>query len=458
MQLDEIPLHAVRARRAALSARLGGAPALVFSGRSRVRHYAANPFPFRASSHFFYLVGASIEGAALLVDGERSRLFVPTKDADDELWHGPTPSHADLARAIGCDVVSIDGLGAAIADRRVATVPCADMEGRADQSRVLARDVRYRVLEGADLTLASALLDARLSHDDAAIAQLRAAAEAADAAHRAGMRATRPGRHERDVRAAMEAAFLARGMTTSYEPIITTRGEVLHLHGQTNVLATGEMILADVGAESRGGFASDVTRCWPVSGTFSATQRALYDVVLEAQRRAIAMVRPGVRYRDIHLASSRTIADGLVALGILRGDPAEIVEVGAHALFFPHGVGHLLGMDVHDMEDFGDLAGYAPGRTRSTQFGLSYLRLDRDLAPGMGVTIEPGFYVVPAILDDARFAALVDRFVDRAVLAKFGDVRGIRIEDDVLVTNDGADVLTASIPKSIDEVEAAMRG
>jgi Xaa-Pro aminopeptidase len=168
------------------------------------------------------------------------------------------------------------------------------------------------------------------------------------------------------------------------------------------------------------------------------------------------MVRPGASYRDIHLASCRAIAEGLVALGILRGDAAEIVEQGAHALFFPHGVGHLLGMDVHDMEDLGDLAGYGT-RKRSAQFGLSYLRLDRELVPGMAVTIEPGFYAVPAILRDARFAPLVEKYVDRALLAKFADVRGIRIEDDVLVTDAGCDVLTARIPKSIGDVEAAMR-
>ncbi len=457
MQLEEIPTAAVRARRARLSSRLGGTPALIFAGRARVRHYAANPFPFRAASHFLYLVGASIEGAALLLDGERSTLFVASRADDDELWHGSAPGDAELARAIGCEVRSLDALPAAIEGKPVATLPCPDLEGRVEQSGVVGREVRYRELSGDDLHLASAMIDLRLAHDDAAMVELRAAAAAADHAHRAGMRATKVGGHERFVRAAMESAFLRHGMTTSYEPILTIHGEVLHLHGQTNALAAGDVILADVGAESRGGFASDVTRCWPVSGQFSRTQRALYEVVLEAQRRAIAMVRPGARYRDVHVESSRAIAEGLVSLGILRGDPLELVEVGAHALFFPHGVGHLLGMDVHDMEDLGDLAGYASGRARSAQFGLSYLRLDRDLAPGMVVTIEPGFYVVPAILRDARFAALVERHVDREALARYGDVRGIRIEDDVLVTEQGAEVLTAAIPRSVGEVEAAMR-
>jgi Xaa-Pro aminopeptidase len=457
MELFPIDSRALARRRERLSARLGATPAVLFAGRPRVRHYLANAFPFRAASHFLYLAGTSIEGAALLVEGGTTVLFVPEKPDDDELWHGPTPSPQQLASTLGCEVRGLGQLPDAIAGKPVATLPCPDAEGREEQARLVGRAIRYRELAGDDLHLAGAMIDVRLAHDALAVAELRAAAEAADAAHRAGMRATQPGRFERDVRAAMEAAFLARGMTTSYEPIITTHGEVLHQHGHPNRMSDGELILADVGAESLGGLASDVTRCWPVSGRFSATQRTIYEIVLEAQRRAIARVAPGVRYRDVHLESCRAIAEGLVGAGILRGSPSEIVEVGAHALFFPHGVGHLLGMDVHDMEDLGDLAGYAPGRGRSAQFGLSYLRLDRDLAPGMAITIEPGIYVIPAILKDPRFAALVERFVDEDALAKFADVRGIRIEDDVLVTATGSDVLTSAIPKSIDEVERAMR-
>ncbi|MFO0680651.1 MAG: aminopeptidase P family protein [Sandaracinus sp.] len=459
MDLEHVPTEALRARRARVAEAL--APdhaALVLAGRSRVRHYAASTFPFRAASHFLYLTGTSIEGAAILVERDRATLFRPEKDDDDELWHGASPSDAEVGAAVGCEVRPFAQLARAMEGKTIATVPCPDLEGRVEQARVLGREIRYRDVTGADRALAETLIALRLSHDDAAIREMRSAAAAADEAHRAGMRASRPGVHEREVRAAMEGAFLRRGMTTSYEPILTVHGEVLHQHGQTNVLRAGDLVLADVGAESLGGFASDVTRVWPASGAFSATQRAAYEVVLEAQRRAIASVRPGVRYRDVHLAASTAIAEGLVALGILRGEPRELVEIGAHALFFPHGVGHLIGLDVHDMEDLGDLAGYAPGRTRSAQFGLSYLRLDRDLAPGMAVTIEPGIYVVPAILRDARFATLVERHVDRAVLARFADVRGIRIEDDVLVTGDGAEVLTASIPKAAADVEAAMRG
>jgi Xaa-Pro aminopeptidase len=164
-------------------------------------------------------------------------------------------------------------------------------------------------------------------------------------------------------------------------------------------------------------------------------------------------VRPGVRYRDVHLVAARTLIDGLVQLGILRGEVDSLLSDGAHALFFPHGIGHLLGLDVHDMEDLGDAAGYAEGRTRSAQFGLGYLRLDRDLTPGMLVTIEPGFYQVPSLLSDPERVGLSGRALDRGKLAPFADVRGIRIEDDVLVTEHGAEVLTRALPKGAREIE-----
>jgi Xaa-Pro aminopeptidase len=216
------------------------------------------------------------------------------------------------------------------------------------------------------------------------------------------------------------------------------------------------MLLADVGAESPGGWAGDVTRTWPVSGRFSTQQRELYSVVLEAQRQAIAAVSPGARYRNIHILACQALAGGLVDLGLLRGNPIELVADGVLALLFPHGVGHLLGLDVHDMEDLGDRAGYAPGRQRSTEFGLKNLRLDRDLTPGMAVTIEPGLYFVPAILEDPQLMKKAAGRIDQDKLARYASVRGIRIEDDVLVTATGAEVLTAAIPKSVEAVEAEL--
>jgi Xaa-Pro aminopeptidase len=298
----------------------------------------------------------------------------------------------------------------------------------------------------------------RLRHDADAVAQLRFAASVSVDAHLAGMRATVPGGSERDVHAAMIAALRRAGLEDAYGPIVTVHGEVLHSHEHSQPLCDGDLLLADVGGETPEGWAADITRVWPVSGRFSPTQRAIYDVVLEAQLAAVAAVGPGRRYREVHDVAKRTLVEGLVGLGIFRGEVDGLLERGAASLFFPHGIGHLLGLDVHDMEDLGDRAGYAPGRTRRTSFGDAFLRLDRDLEPGMAVTIEPGFYQVPGILGDpARTGPLGDD-LRRDVLARYADVRGIRIEDDVRVTDTGHEVLTAAVPKIAVEVEAAMRG
>jgi Xaa-Pro aminopeptidase len=454
------PAESYLRRRRALGARLDG-PALLFSGVARPLNYPANVYPFRPDSHFLYLTGAWVENAALLVDGERDVLFMAPFDPDELIWHGPSPSADEFRAATGvAEVRDIAELAQVVKLEQTATLPAVDATTRFRQGRLLGR--RWAEpgtaveLGERDAALADAMIGLRMIHDDAAIEMLRAAAAATIEAHRAGMAATAPGLRESDVRAAMEASLLARDMSSSYGSIVTVHGEILHSRGYDNPIAAGDLLLADVGASNHG-WAGDVTRTWPVSGRFSPTQRVLYDLVLASQLAAIDQVRPGARYRDVHLTASLVLARGLVDEGILKGDPEGLVERGAHALFFVHGLGHLLGLDVHDMEDLGDQAGYAPGRARAEQFGLSFLRLDRDLEPGMAVTIEPGFYQVPALL--APGSALTEPFdadgtLDRAALAKFADVRGIRIEDDVLVTASGHEVLTDGLAKHADEVGA----
>lgn len=424
-------------RRRRLAQLLAGIPLVVHAGTPPARNYAANTYEYRAGSHFLYLTGLALPGAALLVHGEEATLFVEPVAEDDALWHGPQPGWEEWRAQSG--VARVRPLGEL--DGAIASLPAV---GRLP---LPARPTP------SDEQAAEAIIALRLSHDGAAVAELRRAAAVTVEAHLAGMRSTRPGVRECAVRAAMEAPILAEDFTTAYGSIVTVRGEVLHNHARSGLCQAGDLLLADVGAETDTGWASDVTRTWPVSGRFSPTQRAIYEVVLAAQAAAIAEVRPGVRYRDVHLAACRVIARGLVDEGLLRGEVDGLVERGAHALFFMHGVGHLLGLDVHDMEDLGDRAGYAPGRTRSPQFGLSYLRLDRDLQPGMAVTIEPGIYFVPGLLANERLCAPFAADLDRDRLAHFADVRGIRIEDDVLVTDEGAEVLTAAIPKAVAAVE-----
>jgi Xaa-Pro aminopeptidase len=463
--LTAAPPAVFQRRRARLADALGPRAALLFSGGRRARNYSANPYPLRADSHFLYLVGAQLTDAVLLVVGGRSELFIAPPAPDDALWHGALPGFAEIAALTGVDRVRPLGqLHAEIALHgagHVATLPSLDPHTRAHQRAWLVRDwpddapPAVDALAHCDLELADAMISLRLCHDDDALAMIRSAIEGTTRAHAAGMAVTRPGLLEHDVRAAMERELLAGGMECAYGSIVTVHGEILHASSYHHRLAAGDLLLADVGGEHHG-WASDVTRTWPVSGRFSPTQRALYEIVLAANQAAIAKVRPGVRYRDVHLAAARVLARGLVDERILLGDPDGLVERGAHALLFPHGVGHLLGLDVHDMEDLGDRAGYASGRTRSAQFGLGYLRLDRDLRPGMVVTIEPGIYLVDAILDDDALAGpfVRDRSLDRERLRAFADVRGIRIEDDVLCTPTEPVVLTAAIPKAADEVQA----
>jgi len=446
------PRAAFRERRARLDRLLGG-PKLFVSGLSRPRNFEHNPYPFRAESHFLYFAGASIEGAALLVDGDRTALYVEPPTDDDALWFGPRPSLDELSASLEIEVRPL----AELSPRSdTALLPPQDAETAFFLADLVHRDVEASggdSLDGRDAALADAVIELRLHQDDAAIAQLRLAASLTRDAHRAGRAATRPGVREAVVRAAMEHVMLAADVVPAYAPIVTVHGEILHANAYHRELRDGDLLLADVGAETREGWAGDVTRVWPVSGRFSSTQRTLYEVVLAAQEAAIGAVHPGVRYLDVHRIAGQRIARGLVEAGILRGDPDDLYHRGAAALFFPHGIGHLLGLDVHDMEDLGDRAGYAPGRSRSQERGERYLRCDRDLSPGMCVTIEPGFYRIRSMLEDPEAIGDLREAVDWSVLDRFADVRGIRIEDDVLVTAEGCEVLTREIPKQVGDVE-----
>ncbi|MBD1858632.1 MULTISPECIES: aminopeptidase P family protein [Leptolyngbya] len=406
----------LKARRQKLS-KLVDFPVILRSGSRKSRNFPANTYPFRASSHFLYFAGLSLEDAIVKIEGERLTLFLDDPKPASALWHGESPTRDQIAEAIGAD----------------AAYPLSEITSG---------------IEIDNLELQKAIIELRLIHDESAIAEIRKAIAVTVEAHQAGIQATLSAKTEAQIRAAMESVILSHNMTCAYNSIVTVHGEVLHNEQYHHPVQPGDLVLADVGAETQSGWASDITRTWSASGTFSPTQKAIYDVVLEAHDRAIAKICPGIEYRDIHLLACEVLAEGLVDLGILRGQPADLVDQDAHALFFPHGIGHLLGLDVHDMEDLGDLAGYAAGRSRSARFGLGYLRLDRLLRAGMIVTIEPGFYQVPAILNDPERREKYRDVVNWQQLEKFSDVRGIRIEDDILVTTEGSEILSAALPTS----------
>ncbi|NEP56356.1 MAG: aminopeptidase P family protein [Symploca sp. SIO2G7] len=428
-------------------------PVILWSGSPSPRNFPANIFPFRASSHFLYFAGLPLENAAIFLNGGRLELFMEEASAEGALWHGEMPKREEIAQIIGADAAfPLSELPARATD--AATIALQNATTYQEQTQILNRRVApSNAPEGIDKDLAYAIASLRLCHDAEAISELRQAAAVTIEAHKAGMAATKTAKGEAAVRGAMEGVIIAHNLTCAYGSIVTVHGEVLHNNQYHHPLQPGDLLLADVGAETAMGWAADVTRTYPTNGKFSSTQRDLYDLVLAAHDACIDHIRPNVEYRDIHLLAAEVIAQGLVDLGILRGQAADLVARDAHALFFPHGVGHLLGLDVHDMEDLGDLAGYQEGRTRSDRFGLSFLRLDRSLQEGMLVTIEPGFYQVPAILDNPELRSKYQDVINWDKLAQFSDVRGIRIEDDVLVTATGGEVLTAALPTDVQEIE-----
>jgi Xaa-Pro aminopeptidase len=457
MDLSHFNRRACGERRASLAKRFGNRPALFAAGAPRPRGTHRGQHPFRAASHFLYLFGLHLPYAMGHWDGEGWKLYLPERGPDAALWTGPEPGFAELADIMGIPVEPMGKLKERLDTTRTSTLPSPDVETCVEQSALLGREIRPGKLSPEDEALADAMIAMRLVHDEAGIAGLREACSATVAAHAAGLRAVRPGIAESTVRAALEGEFIARNMTTSFNSIVSVHGEVLHNEDHHHMLADGDLLLVDAGAETAGGWAGDVTRTWPVSGRYSPTQLDLYNAVLLAQSSAVAAIRPGLRYLDLQGIAAHAMAKSLIGLGILQGDPDELVADGVVALFFPHGIGHLVGLDVHDLDDLGDRATYAPGRTRSTNPGLRMLRLDRDLVPGMVVTVEPGFYQVSAILDDPERCRCAGDRLRRDKLAAFKDVRGIRIEDTILVTADGHDNLTGALPKDPPTIERAMR-
>jgi Xaa-Pro aminopeptidase len=443
-------------------------PVLLMAGSWISRNYPANWLPFRADSTFLFFFPNPEPNAAALFDPKDGTvtLFLDERTPEDALWHGPVPSFAEMKRALAVDAIEKRAdlarfVARKCGKRQLRSIAIADPRATAEAKKITGERLDFgspKKIGHPDLLLAVARLRNCRSAEE--VAEIRAAAAVTREAHVVAMARTRAGIYEQELAGLVEGTFARHGCVPAYSTILSVRGEVLHNHAHTHLLFDTDLVLLDAGAERQSGWCADVTRTWPVNGHFSPEGRDIYDIVLAAEVAAIDAAAPGVRFRDLHMLSSRVIADGLVQLGLLKGNPDELVADGVHALFFPHGIGHLLGLDVHDMEGFGDLISYAPGRKRSTQFGTAYLRMDLDLTPGLCFTIEPGIYFVPAILRDAKFRQQWKGRVDwkRAEeFLTFNSMRGfggIRIEDNILITESGRDVLTEAIPKERKAVEA----
>ncbi len=458
-------LDALRTRRSRFLQRIDK-PVLLMAGGERPRNYPDNPYPYRPDSNFLYFFSEPEPGSAALFDPQDGKvtMFLHERTAAGALWYGAVPVFDEMQKRHGVDAtLPVSGLAKSVRDiaagRSVEGIAVADPNAIALAREATGQDLDfYNAEKVATPELIQAIGQMRVLKGDEEIAEMRKTAEVSRKAHVAAMAHTRLGVTEQELAGIVDGCFARHGCVPAYNSILSVRGEVLHNHCHDNVVQDGDILLVDAGAENRHGYCSDITRCWPGSGELSPEAQEIYDIVLRAEMTAIGMVKPGTRYRDVHMGAARVVAEGLAGMGILKGDADGLVQSGAHALFFPHGVGHLIGLDVHDMEAFGDAIAYPHGRTRSKQFGTGYLRLDIDLGVGMCVTIEPGIYFVPAILHGDEFR---DKFKDQVdwnkteSFLKMNNGRGfggIRIEDDVLCTEAGHDVITKSTPKERQEV------
>lgn len=273
--------------------------------------------------------------------------------------------------------------------------------------------------------------------------------------HVTAMKMCRAGIKEQEIFGVIEGIAWSKGAGPAFPVILSINGQTLHNHAHNNILTEGRMMITDAGAESLLHYASDITRTTPVGGKFDSRQRDIYEVVLRANNLAIGEAKPGKSFRQIHIDACKAIAQGMKELGLMKGDTEEAVMQGAHALFMPHGLGHMLGLDVHDMEGLGEnYVGYNDRTKRSDQFGLSFLRFALECKPGHVITIEPGCYFIPQLIDQWKSEGKFKEYICYDRLELYRDFGGIRIEDNIAITETGCRLLGRPIPKTVEEIES----
>jgi len=425
-------------------------------------NYPANPYHFRQDSSFLYFFGINKPHFIGIIDFDEGREWLLGDDftIDDIIWMGPQPTVSELAKKVGIENTApyssvYEIVRTAIASgRKVHILPPYRGEHILFYNDLFQEEYKNFVSE----ELIKAVVDLRSVKDEYEIAEIEKAISIGYEMHITAMQMCAPGVSEQKIAAAVEAIPIANGGRVSFPVILSQDGEILHNHSHDNILQAGKMLLTDAGAETEMGYASDFTRTIPVSGKFDKRQKDIYSIVLKANKLVIELSKPGVKYLDMHLESAKVIASGLKDLGLMKGDVDEAVYNGAHALFFPHGLGHMMGLDVHDMEGLGeDYVGYDDTVKRSNQFGLAYLRLAKELKSGYVLTVEPGIYFIPSLINLWRKEGKHKNFINYNEVEKFMDFGGIRIEDDLLITDNGCKVLGKKIPKEIDEIEQIMK-
>ncbi len=434
--------------------------------------YRDNGYKWRQDSNWLYLFGLDEPRMAATIDLETGEetLYADDFGIDDIIWMGPQPSVSSLAAEVGIKNSASYGafdvavLNAVVRGRKVHFLPASRYYNACKIASLLGLDTEAvfssckKGCKEASEALVRAIVSMRLVKEEQEIAELEKAGALGFEMHTAARRGIRPGRIEQEIVGAMEAVVLSKGWGVSFPTILTQHGEIFHCHTHDLPVAPGKLMVVDAGAETNSHYASDHTRTYPTSGKFSTVQKDIYSIVYQCNELAFSLIKPGIPYRDVHLATCRHILGGLKDLGLVSGDIDECLDLGIAGLFMPHGLGHNMGMDVHDMEDLGEnLVGYDDDQSRSSQLGLGSLRMARRLKPGNVITDEPGIYFIPDLIELWKREGTDKGHVNYDKLKDYYTFGGIRLEDDVLVTKDGARRIGASrLPIAPDDVEEAM--
>ncbi|OAJ35216.1 aminopeptidase P family protein [Piscirickettsia salmonis] len=449
-------------RREQLQEQLQSGIALFLGNPPSPMNYLDNTLPFRQDSSFLYYFGVNRSSIAGFIDFDNGASVLIGDDytLDEQVWIGRQPSLQCLAEMAGCQrVISWQEFAEFMNKGQLQGRKIHYLNQYRAENILLLQDLlklsARKIKENISIELTKAIIQQRLYKTPEEIAEVKKALVITRQMQLTAMRESQVGRTEQEVVALIQAEAVAAGMQLAYPIIFSKRGEVLHNEQYSNTLSDGDLVLHDSGASAVGSFyASDITRTFPVSGKFSSQQKEIYELVLKMQSTAFELLRPGVAYKDVHLAAARCAAQGLVDLGLMRGNIDEIVTKGVHALFFPHGLGHNIGLDVHDMESLGEnLVGYSDEVKRSEQFGLAYLRLGRPLEENILITVEPGLYFIPLLIKQWQDENKFHEYINYNALENYMDFGGVRIEDNILINKKSYDNLSENIPKEIADIE-----
>ena len=453
-------------RRKHLQSKLTNGLVLLLGNEDSSMNYKDNCFPFRQDSTFLYYIGIDQPGLAAIIDLDENKeiLFGENASIDDIIWTGPQPLVQELADSVGI-AASDNGakLGSLLAAARKAQRPIHILPPYRPENKIkLAAWLDTSIAQLPQFiseTLIRAVISQREIKEDLEIQEMDKAVSISVDMHLAAIQHARPGMKEYELAAHVEAIALANYGRLSYPTILTINGQTLHNHYHGNTIQDGHMVLVDAGAETSMHYAGDLTRTFPVGKQFTTRQRELYTVVLHALDHAVSLLRPGIQYKEVHTQACIKLAEGLTAVGLMKGDAAAAVAAGAHTMFFQCGLGHMIGLDVHDMEDLGEpLVGYDDQLKKSTAFGWKSLRLGKALKAGFTLTVEPGIYIIPELIDRWKAEQKHASFINYDLLNDYRNFGGIRIEDNFVITDNGSKKLGKSLPKSLEEIEAMRKG